>query len=249
MSGFSMLRRAVVATVSAGRQGADADATITTPALDLENDRIFPEGIDLSGFRQNPVVLWAHQTWIPPVGTATTLDVTSSGIRAKWRWLKDDEFADRVRNAWDQGVLRGVSVGFLPLETKPNAAGGKDIVRSRLLEFSIVPIGANPETVRAWEKTLGRRATPPLTAEQIQLVAALRRGVQEDLENMLRKWTPTSPAAPAPRPGAPIPLTQRQCLTLLLHARSRQRARDQIWQEDRLRVVAWNSPWMLNDWV
>jgi hypothetical protein len=83
-----------------------------------------------------------------PIGTATAINVTRDGIRARWRWLAGDEFADRVKNAWEQGVIRAASIGFKPLESVRNEEGGYDHLRWELLEFSLVTIGANQDAVR-----------------------------------------------------------------------------------------------------
>jgi phage head maturation protease len=128
---------------------------ITTPDVDLEGDRVDPLGLDLEGYRQNPVVLHLHDAYAStaacgiPVATATALSVSPAGVACHGLdWLVGDAFADRVRNAFDQGVIRGLSIGFIPLESRPNKFGGHDITKSRLLEFSLVPIPANPAAVR-----------------------------------------------------------------------------------------------------
>jgi HK97 family phage prohead protease len=142
-------------TESAGGQGSDtAQITITTPSVDHYNDRVLPEGIDRSAFDRNPTVLWAHDAYGVteaagiPIGKATALAVSRSGITATWRWLQGDAFVARVKNAWDQGIINAASVGFIPLQVEPNDQGGYDISRWKLLEFSLVPIPANPEAVR-----------------------------------------------------------------------------------------------------
>jgi phage head maturation protease len=177
------MQRSVFETASATTERSVApEITITTAAVDLMGDRVFPDGLDLSGYKANPAVLWAHdaqgftESAGIPIGTATALDITpGQGIRARWRWLEGDAFAARVRNAWEQGIIRADSIGFIPLEAKPNKLGGYDISRSRLLEFSLVPIPANPEAVRAL-KSLGLMgAASTLSA----IRAAVREAIQE----------------------------------------------------------------------
>lgn len=140
------------------RQAGDDDAGvfITTPMVDLEHDRVLPEGADLTQYLRNPVVLWLHDSYGTtaaagiPVGTTRGLEILPGrGIRATGiDWLEGDEFAARVKNAWDQGKVRGASVGFVPEEALPNEHGGMDYRRWRLLEWSLVPIPANPDAVR-----------------------------------------------------------------------------------------------------
>lgn len=146
---------------------------VSTSGLDLEHDRLMPEGVDLSGYLKNPVILWLHDAYGftasagIPVGTSRGLEVLPGrGLRTRGiDWLEGDEFAARVRNAWEQGVVKGASVGFIPLEYAPNADGGYDIARWRLLEFSLVPIPANPEAVRI----AGRRPRKVDSAKDLAL--------------------------------------------------------------------------------
>ncbi len=174
-------------TKSTGGQGADtASITITTPAVDHYQDRVMPEGVDRSAYDANPVVLWLHDAYGVteaagvPIGKATALSVTRDAITATWRWLKGDAFVDRVKNAWDQGIIGAASIGFIPLEYEPNDFGGFDIARWRLLEFSLVPIPANPSAVRALAALgLGARASQPDLAQLVR--SEMRRYLRREL--------------------------------------------------------------------
>lgn len=139
--------------------------TITTNAVDRHRDRVFPEGAKTDVYMQNPVVLFGHNYDALPVGTCTSLQSTESGIKATWKWLEGDAFADRVKNAWDQGVLRAASIGFIPKKHEfDEERKGYDIKEWELLEFSIVPIPANPEAVRTL-KSLGLLDLPESDAD------------------------------------------------------------------------------------
>jgi len=147
-------KRATFVTV-AGRAApgaADAEMIISTRDLDRESDELMPEGCDSRNYQRNPVVLFGHSHFDVPIGTCTALTVEGNGIRAAWRWLQNDPFADRVRNAYDQGVLRAASVGFRPLAYEPNQHGGLTFTRWELLEFSLVPVPANPQAVRTLKR-------------------------------------------------------------------------------------------------
>lgn len=137
-----------------GASGPSMRVSTITP--DRDGDRIFPEGCDAKNAQRNLPVLYAHdyRTGLP-VGTGTGLTITpGKWIDATWRWLEGDAFAERVKNAFDQGVLRAASIGFKPLARVPNEFGGFDITKWELLEISLVPVPANPEAVRSL-KTLG----------------------------------------------------------------------------------------------
>lgn len=128
--------------------------TITTPVSDREGDRVVPEGGDFKNFLKNPVLCYVHDYKQIPIGRVTSLEVQpGKGIDATWKWLENDELADRVKNAWDQGCLNASSIGFIPVESTPNGKGS-DITAWEMLELTLCPIPMNPTAVRAM-KSLG----------------------------------------------------------------------------------------------
>jgi HK97 family phage prohead protease len=122
---------------------------ITTDEVDRDGDVVNPLGIDTTNYMRNPVVCFAHQYDRLPIGRCVGLKTAATGIRATWRWLDGDEFATRVRNAWQQGVLGAASIGFRPIQSEPRPNGGTLYNKAELLEFSLVPVPANPAAIRA----------------------------------------------------------------------------------------------------
>ena len=136
---------------------------ITTPLVDLEGDRIVPEGVDLQLYEKiGKPVFWLHDHYGAtesagiPIGSSKSLQVLPGlGIRTLGiEWTEGDPFAARIRNAFEQRKIRGASIGFIPTEWRPNEHGGHDILRSKLLEWSLVPIPANPAAVRLSKEEL-----------------------------------------------------------------------------------------------
>jgi len=133
---------------------ADVPAlTISTINPDREGDRVVPEGGDFTNFMRNPCLMWAHGGRdgysSVPIGTVTSLEVLpGKSVKAAWKWLENDPFADRIKNAWNQGVIRASSIGFRPKQVTPNGAG-LDHEKWELLELSLCAIPMNPEAVRA----------------------------------------------------------------------------------------------------
>lgn len=166
----------------AGEPG-DESILITTSAVDHYGDRVFPAGANLGAYLKNPVILWAHDSYGDtasagiPIGTTRSLEIVPNlGIRASGiDWLEGDEFAGRVRNAWDQGKIRAASIGFMVDEDgwDENEYGGYDITAWTLLEWSLVPVPANPEAVRARSmlKSLGLDRAPAEAPSPILLKA------------------------------------------------------------------------------
>lgn len=136
------------ATIEA-RGGREFTATISTGSLDRENDRLDPNGWRLDAFRANPVVLWAHAVSTPPIGRATDVRVRGGALVATFEFPPPTLYplADQVEGLLRAGFLTAVSVGFRPIKWRANERGGLDYSEQELLEFSIVPVPANPEAL------------------------------------------------------------------------------------------------------
>lgn len=140
--------------------------TITTGAVDRENDVIVPDGWHLENYLKNPVVLFGHNYRALPVGKATEVVRTGNGLMSTVQFPEEGtyDFADTVFRLVKGGFLKATSVGFRPMKWARNEERqGYDFMEAELLEWSIVPVPANPEA----------------------LIAASAQGV--DLEP-LRKW-------------------------------------------------------------
>jgi len=171
-------------TAEAATEG-EAAVTISTDSPDRSRDRVMPGGADLTAFMKNPVVLFGHDYHSIPVGTATSIQTTEHGLTATWKWLTGDPFADRVKNAWDQGVLRAASIGFKPTkDTFDEERRGFDYLEWELLEFSIVAVPANAEAVRTM-KELGLPIDPAVEelAEVKETVAYLEAMLDDGYED------------------------------------------------------------------
>ncbi len=169
----------VTMTTRSTARGADASITITTPAEDRMGDVVVPEGGDFTDYERNPVVLFGHDHYALPIGRTVALKtVPGAGIRADFTWLTNDPIADRVRNAFEQNVLNAASIGFLPVEWEPYGKNSYRFTKWQLLEWSIVPVPANPEAVRTL-KQFGLDAPVPVIRAALTLdalSAALKAG-------------------------------------------------------------------------
>ncbi|MCR4375690.1 MAG: HK97 family phage prohead protease [Acidobacteria bacterium] len=163
-------------TVTAGAAGVgEAAVTITTDGIDRSRDRVMPQGCQLGGYLKNPVVLFGHDYSSIPVGTCTAIEATANGLKATWKWLTGDPFAERVKNAWDQGILRAASIGFNPMKwAYDEERRGYDFLEWDLLEFSIVPVPANAEAVRAAGLPVNEPAAVTVKVDTADLQADIR---------------------------------------------------------------------------
>lgn len=123
-------------------------SVITTIDPDRSGDVIVPTGVrNLEDYLINPVVLWAHnRTQFPPVGVCEWLDVQPRRIVAETRFAQGVAFAEDVFRLYEQGVLRGWSIGFVPRRAHriPGDPPSLRVEEWDLLEYSAVPIPENP---------------------------------------------------------------------------------------------------------
>ena len=140
-------------------------SVITTIDADRSGDVVVPTGLrNLEEYLVNPVVLWAHnRSAVPPIGTCAWVDVQPRRVVAETRFAKGVPFAEDVFKLYEQGVLRGWSIGFVPRKARrvpPTMAGALPSLHVEewdLLEYSAVPIPENPGALTvALEKGLVR---------------------------------------------------------------------------------------------
>lgn len=123
---------------------------ISTDAIDRDGDSIDPKGWDLTNYMKSPVVLWSHDYSQPPVAKATSVESTKNGLAATAEFPAKGvyPFADTVYELLKGGFLSASSVGFRPIDGVPaEGRKGMNYLKQELLEFSVVPVPANPEAL------------------------------------------------------------------------------------------------------
>ncbi len=127
-----------------------AVVVLTRRIRDRQGDILEPAGVRLKSFRKNPVVLWAHDYRGLPIGKSLWEKAQGDALIAKVRFANTD-FAQQVWQLVQSGFLNSWSVGFVPIQAEPVKEGGKftgyRIKEWELLEYSAVPVPANPEAL------------------------------------------------------------------------------------------------------
>ena len=119
-------------------------SVISTSDPDRTGDIVVPSGLrNREEFLRNPVVLWAHQRALPPIGVCRSLDVQPDRVVAETQFAKGVPFAEDVFRLYSQGILRAWSIGFVPRRSAPMRRGQR-IDEWDLLEYSAVPVPENP---------------------------------------------------------------------------------------------------------
>jgi phage head maturation protease len=141
-------------------------SVITTVDPDRTGDVVEPTGLrNRDEFMLNPIVLWAHdRVRVPPVGVCEWLDVQPRRIVAQTRFAQGVPFAEDLFRLYEQSVLRGWSIGFVPRKARRVVRSGGTaslhVAEWDLLEYSAVPIPENPGALTvALQKGLVRDVT------------------------------------------------------------------------------------------
>lgn len=121
--------------------------TATTPRPDRVGDVIEPLGVSF----KNPLpLLWQHDVRAP-VGTVRFDKPTEDGITFTAKMPKIEQpgpLKDRVDTAWaeiENGLIRGVSIGYIAKEMSFLKEGGLHFIETEVLELSLVTVPANAD--------------------------------------------------------------------------------------------------------
>lgn len=142
----------------------------TTPAVDRMNDTIDPMGAVF----KNPVPLLHQHKHDQPIGIVSFGEPTSKGIpfEAEIPVIKESgSLQDRVDTAWGEikyGLVRAVSIGFLPIKYAFKDDGGIDFQEIEIYELSSVSIPANASAVITAVKSMQDGPLPREVVNQIR---------------------------------------------------------------------------------
>ncbi|MES1947432.1 peptidase U35, phage prohead HK97 [Salinisphaera sp. C84B14] len=139
----------------------------STPTPDRMRDTVDPKGAQ---FTLPIPLLWQHDHGAP-IGHVDTATFTDSGIEisASIQRPTDDMpngLTGRLQEAWasiKSGLVRGLSIGFVPKEWQPREGGGMAISAWDWLELSAVTIPANQDASIQTIKTLSASTPTPIT--------------------------------------------------------------------------------------
>jgi HK97 family phage prohead protease len=117
---------------------------------------VMTDGIDLSAFLKNPVMLWNHNRGglgvtsdQLPIGIWKDLRIENGVLTGEPVFDENDEFAVKIKQKYESGILNACSIGFAPLEWSDAPEMLKEgqkvatVTRCRLLEISICDIPSN----------------------------------------------------------------------------------------------------------
>jgi len=163
-----MLDRAyALLSIKADTEKRTFSGLASTPTPDRRGDVLEPLGATFA----NPLPLLLHHDAARPVGCAY-LTATRDGIAFEATLpviAEPGALRDRVEEAWQSikaGLIRGVSIGFRPLEdgVKFLKSGGMHLLRTEICELSLVTVPANSETtirtIKSFDLAASGRSRP-----------------------------------------------------------------------------------------
>jgi HK97 family phage prohead protease len=131
----------------------------STEDADRDGDVVRQAGWDMTDFLKNPVVFSNHDhrghVTKFPIGVASPkLDLDHKRLLFNIKFSEANPDAQMVKALVDEGILRAVSVGFLPkqfnmiVDPETQQVKGREFLTQSLLEISVVALPANANAVR-----------------------------------------------------------------------------------------------------
>lgn len=133
------------------------EVVVTTSAKDRHGENILTDGISTDNWLVNPVVLYGHDYQGLPIGKGTKLTKTKNKLKAQFQLAVEEyPFAATVAAMIAGGYLNAASIGGIVRRWSDDYM---TIEEMDMVEFSIVPVPANPEAImtqRSLEKATGK---------------------------------------------------------------------------------------------
>lgn len=158
---------------------------LSSEMVDRDGDIIRQNGINFDNYKKNPVVLWAHNPSMPPIGkiNVDTIEVKNGATYGAVEFASTP-FAQEIKTLYDDNILNAWSIGFKVTDFD-KIKGGYDITESELYELSAVPVPANPEALTQRIKSIENNDIAKMMRKSfgIQTDAEIKR----ECEKLLKK--------------------------------------------------------------
>jgi phage head maturation protease len=118
---MTVIRKTTIAKAA----GSALSFVLSDESVDRYGDVISSEGWNLKNFQKNPIALFNHSSNFP-IGFWKNVRVESKKLIGDLMLAAEGTSAriDEIRRLVEQGILRAVSVGFLPIASEPLKSGG-----------------------------------------------------------------------------------------------------------------------------
>ena len=152
----------VIAKTEADAEGQEFTFVVSTSALDRQGDELDQSKWDFANFKKNPVILWAHDYYNPPIGICTEIKTEGEQTVATVKFAPEsaNPFAANVAALVKEGYINATSVGYIEHDDGTN----------ELLEISVVPVPANAQALSVREAEKMGLNLPQLVMKGINFV-------------------------------------------------------------------------------
>ena len=126
---------------------------LTNDTLNSYGYRVLTDGVDITQYERNPILLYMHNRG-KAIGLIKDIRKENGEITGELAFDEATELSTQCKKQWDFGSLRMVSIGFEIIETSEAAElivpGQRyaTVTKARLIEVSLVDIGANNDAIR-----------------------------------------------------------------------------------------------------
>lgn len=135
--------------------------TLSTDIVDRYGDIVEQDWV-LTYYKENPVVLWAHNHYMPAIGIMNSI-TSEAPLSGLIELDIGDEVSAKIAGKVDRGFIKAGSVGFMPGEWKPieievngkHQITGYRLSKNELHEFSLCNVPANPLALSEGKKSTG----------------------------------------------------------------------------------------------
>src|SRR6267154_1510785 len=158
---------------------------------DVIGDAAHPNlGWDTRDFLRNPIALWSHDSR-SPIGTWRDVHVKDRALRGQLHLAPpgSTKLVDELRALLAANVVKGISVGFKPIEYGPRK-GGTHYLKQTLVEASLCAVPANPSALLTAKalgisgETIQKIFKPSETSSNAQRLRDCRRAIRKVKERL-----------------------------------------------------------------
>jgi len=153
-----LVREAVIRAITDEmKEKRQAEFVISTEAVDTYDTVFKIDGWELERYQRSPIVFYNHKSWSDDpdmiIGTSE-VRVEGNQLIGLVTFENDNPIAEKVWRKVQNGTLNMASIGANPIEWRWgdfDKGENPDViyfVRQELLEWSIVPVGSNPDALK-----------------------------------------------------------------------------------------------------
>lgn len=155
----------------------------STEDYDRSGDKMYMSGVDLTNFKKNPVILPNHDYHATAIGKCIDVHVEGTQLIFKIKFA-ETESGNEWFYLYSNGYMNASSIGFIPVEYKPNDKGGYDFTKWELLELSLVTVPCNQNAIQRMQKELKDGKITEDMYKGLANLGNFNKSVKEDILSM-----------------------------------------------------------------